>query len=63
MRRAAETFRNAGFEVIPAPMGFTTRYQIDAFAFLPSVGALRQAYVLSHELIGLVWYEIRMLVS
>ena len=63
MRRAAETFRNAGFEVIPAPMGFTTRYQIDAFAFLPSVGALRQAYVLSHELIGLIWYEIRMLVS
>lgn len=63
MRRSAEAFRKAGFEVIAAPMGFTTRYQIDAFAFLPSVGALRQAYILSHELIGLLWYKIRTLAS
>lgn len=63
MRRSAATFRSAGFEVIPAPMGFTTRYQTDVFAFLPSVGALRHAYILSHELVGLVWYKIRTLVS
>lgn len=63
MRRSARTFRNAGFDVIPAPMGFTTRYQTDVFAFLPSVGALRHAYILSHEIIGLAWYKIRMLAS
>lgn len=63
MRRAMSAYRNAGFEVIPAPMGFTTRYQTDAFAFLPSVEALRHAYILTHEIAGMAWYKIRTLVS
>lgn len=63
MPRSVMAFRNAGFEVIPAPMAFTTRYQTDIFAFIPSAGAMRDAYVLIHELLGRVWYHIRMLVS
>lgn len=63
MRRSIRAFRHAGFEVIPAPMAFTTRYQTDVFAFIPSAGAIRDAYILTHELIGLMWYRIRVLVS
>ncbi|HYG32466.1 MAG TPA: YdcF family protein [Methylophilaceae bacterium] len=63
MPRSVMAFRNAGFEVIPAPMAFTTRYQNDVFAFLPSSGALVNAYILTHELIGRVWYRLRMMVS
>lgn len=63
MPRSVMAFRNAGFEVIPAPMAFTTRYQVDVFAFVPSAGAMRDAYILTHELIGKLWYHIRMLVS
>lgn len=63
MPRAVMAFRNAGFEVFPAPMGFTTRFQTDVFAFIPSAGTLRDAYILTHELVGKAWYRIRMLVS
>lgn len=63
MPRSVMAFRNAGFKVTPAPMGFTTRYRNDLFAFMPSVDALKKSYILSHELIGLIWYRIRMLVA
>lgn len=63
MRRSAMAFRNAGLTVIPAPMAFTTRYRNDVFAFVPTAGTLRDAYILTHELIGLLWYRIRLLVS
>jgi uncharacterized SAM-binding protein YcdF (DUF218 family) len=63
MPRSVMAFHNAGFEVIPAPMAFTTRYQTDVFSFIPSAGAMLDAYILTHELIGKVWYHLRMLVS
>ena len=63
MPRSVMAFRNAGLDVIPAPMAFTTRYRNDVFAFVPSAAALRDSYILMHELIGLIWYRIRMLVS
>lgn len=63
MPRSVMAFRNAGFDVVPAPMAFTTRYQNDVFTFLPSAGAMRDAYILTHELIGKVWYRLRMMVS
>jgi len=63
MPRSVMAFRNAGLDVVPAPMAFTTRYQTDVFAFLPSAGAMRDAYILTHELIGKVWYKLRMLIS
>lgn len=61
--RSVMAFRNAGLDVIPAPMAFTTRYRNDVFALVPSVATLRDSYILMHELIGLIWYRIRMRVS
>src|SRR3989338_5313447 len=40
MPRAAHIFRHAGFEVVEAPTGFTTRHRIDPLAFLPRAESL-----------------------
>lgn len=59
MPRAAEIFRRAGFEVIEAPTAFTTRYRVDLLAFLPRADALRDSQIFTHEVIGLLWYQIK----
>lgn len=59
MPRAAEMFRSAGFEVVEAPMAYTTRYQTDLLAFLPRAESLRDSKILVHELIGLLWYRVK----
>jgi uncharacterized SAM-binding protein YcdF (DUF218 family) len=63
MSRSVLAFRNAGLEVVPAPLAFTTRYQTDVFAFIPSAEALQDAQIVLHEVIGLAWYRLRMLAS
>lgn len=57
--RAIRVFQQAGFEVIPAPTAFTTRYQTDLLTFLPDTGALERSRIFSHEIIGLIWYRIK----
>ncbi len=59
MPRAARIFRNAGFEVIPAPTGYTTRYRIDLLDFLPDASALHDSRIFLHELIGMLWYRLK----
>ncbi len=59
MPRAVRTFEAAGFEVIPAPTAYTTRYQTDLLAFLPNADALRGSRIFMHELIGMLWYKIK----
>lgn len=59
MPRAAEVFRRAGFEVVEAPTGFTTRYRSDPLAFLPDADSLLDSKILVHEAIGLLWYRVR----
>lgn len=59
MPRASAAFKAAGFEVIPAPTAYTTRYQIDLLAFLPNVYALRDSKIFMHELIGMFWYRLK----
>lgn len=59
MPRSAEVFRRAGFEVIEAPTAFTTRYQTNLMTFLPRAGSLRDSMFFTHEVIGLLWYQIR----
>jgi uncharacterized SAM-binding protein YcdF (DUF218 family) len=59
MPRAVEAFKAAGFEVIPAPTGYTTRYQIDLLAFVPNAIALRDSKIFMHELIGILWYRLK----
>lgn len=63
MPRAAEVFRRAGFEVVEAPMAFTTRYRTDLLAFLPRGNAMRDSSIFVHELIGLVWYRVRSIIA
>jgi len=59
MQRATEAFKAAGFEVIPAPTAYTTRYQIDLLAFVPNAYALRDSRIFMHELIGIIWYRLK----
>lgn len=59
MPRAARVFRQAGFEVIPAPTAFTTGFQTDLLSFLPDTDALRNSRIFLHELIGMLWYRIK----
>lgn len=59
MPRAAMSFRHAGFEVVEAPVAFTTRYRIDLPAFLPHAEALRDSKIFMHEVIGLLWYRVK----
>lgn len=60
MPRAREAFEQAGFDVIPAPMGFNTASnQPSLFNFLPSAHAMHETSRLMHEVIGRVWYRLR----
>lgn len=63
MPRSAEAFRRAGFEVIEAPTAFTTRYQTDLFTFLPNAESLRDSKFFVHEIIGLLWYRVKLAIS
>ncbi len=63
MPRAAGVFRRAGFDVVEAPLAYTTRYRTDLLAFLPNAGALRDSRIFMHELIGLLWYRVQSPVS
>ena len=59
MPRAAQAFRNAGFQVIPAPTAFTTRYRTDLLAFLPNAHALQDSRIFMHEAFGMFWYRLK----
>lgn len=59
MPRSADAFRAAGFDVVPAPTAFTTRYRIDLLGFIPRAEALRDSKFFVHELIGLLWYRLK----
>ncbi|MDZ4202133.1 MAG: YdcF family protein [Gallionella sp.] len=59
MPRAADVFRRAGFDVVEAPMAFSTRYRTDLLTFLPRADSLRDSKIFVHEIIGLLWYRIR----
>jgi uncharacterized SAM-binding protein YcdF (DUF218 family) len=63
MPRSANIFRRAGFEVVEAPVAFTTRYQTDLLEFLPQAGSLSQSKIFMHEMIGLLWYRIKLVIS
>lgn len=61
--RARLAFERAGFEVIAAPTGYTTRFEVIALDFLPSAGALRDSSLFFHEAIGLGWYHLRIAIG
>ncbi len=57
--RAAMAFQAAGFEVVPAPTAYTTRYRTNLLSFLPHAEGLRNSRIFMHELIGLLWYRLQ----
>lgn len=63
MARAALAFRHAGFDVIEAPVAFSTRYQTSLLAFLPRAEAMRDSQIFAHEVIGLIWYRLKLLLT
>lgn len=62
MPRAAQIFRRAGFEVVEAPTAYTTRYRMDLLAFLPQAESLHESKIFIHEMIGLLWYRLKLAV-
>ncbi len=60
MARATEAFEQAGFTVIPAPMGFYTPDTRSIFMrIFPSIGAARKSARVFHEWMGRLWYKLR----
>ncbi|MBI5890231.1 MAG: YdcF family protein [Nitrosomonadales bacterium] len=59
MPRAVQAFQTAGFQVVPAPTGYTTRYRTDLSAFVPNAYALLQSRIFMHELVGMFWYQLK----
>jgi uncharacterized SAM-binding protein YcdF (DUF218 family) len=59
MPRAVLAFQAAGFQVIPAPTAYTTRYRTDLLAFVPNAYALIDSRIFMHELIGIFWYQLK----
>lgn len=58
MPRAAREFEQAGFKVVPAATAYTTRYETDIFAFIPTAAALQKSSLFFHEVIGIAWYRL-----
>jgi uncharacterized SAM-binding protein YcdF (DUF218 family) len=60
MPRALRQFALAGFQVLPAPMGFIrSQEKWDIFSFIPTARALEKNFLLLHEQLGLLWYRLR----
>jgi uncharacterized SAM-binding protein YcdF (DUF218 family) len=59
MPRSQQVFQAAGFEVIPAPTAYTTRYQTDLLAFIPNANALHDSQIYLHEVIGMLLYRLK----
>jgi uncharacterized SAM-binding protein YcdF (DUF218 family) len=59
MPRAVAAFRSAGFDVVPAPTHFATRYETTLLDFVPDAGSLEQSRIFMHEVIGQIWYRVK----
>ena len=57
--RARLVFEHAGFIVVAAPTGFAAVKNIGYRDFLPQPSGLVSSYYFFHEIIGYVWYWIR----
>ncbi len=59
MARSLWSFFAAGYPVVAAPIGDGQRLALTPFSFFPQAAALARSNAAMHELIGLVWYELR----
>jgi uncharacterized SAM-binding protein YcdF (DUF218 family) len=58
MPRSVAAFKSAGFDVVPAPTLFATRYETTLLDFVPDAGSLSESRIFMHEVIGLLWYRL-----
>lgn len=65
MARAGRAFADQGMRVVPAPMGYCAAPggRFEWLALWPRVSALQRSYFALHELLGMVWYELRYLTA
>ncbi len=49
--------------MIPAPTGYATRFELTALDFLPRATALLDSSRVFHEVIGIGWYHLRILLG
>ena len=63
MPRSRLAFEYAGLDVIPAPTGYTSRFKPTALDYLPNADALLNSKFYFHEVIGIGWYHLRMLLG
>lgn len=63
MPRAQLAFQHYGFEVIPAATDYATRYKLTLLDFLPKASALHDSSLVFHEVIGIGWYHLRILLG
>ena len=61
MPRALWSFKRAGFDVTPAPMGFTTINREDRgpLGYLPTAHGLGYSSLALNERLGLAWYKFK----
>ncbi|OQA30709.1 MAG: hypothetical protein BWY57_02688 [Betaproteobacteria bacterium ADurb.Bin341] len=59
MPRSVAAFERAGFEVVPAPMGYLSFRPRTPLDFIPRADALESSSMALHEWIGMAWYALR----
>ena len=59
MPRSQWIFAKAGFDVVPAPTKFATRFGLTPRDFMPQADALLDSSYFFHEIIGLAWYRLK----
>lgn len=58
--RAVAAFQKTGLEIIPAPMGFESKTKDIGYGdFLPNAHSLAKTSLWFHEVLGIIWYQIR----
>jgi len=59
MPRSVQAFQSAGFQVVPAPTAYTTRYETTLLTFIPRADALLDSSWFFREMIGMLWYQLK----
>jgi uncharacterized SAM-binding protein YcdF (DUF218 family) len=59
MPRAKMAFQNAGLQVVPAPIAYTTSTHVMLPDFFPSATGMLESYYFFHELAGIAWYRLK----
>lgn len=59
MPRSKMAFEKSGLRVVPAPMHYSSKRPLRSLDFVPDTGALKNSAQFFHEVVGIVWYQLR----